>query len=123
MDAVLCSIAVRTRETLAATGITAPTTYLEELYGAGVDDIMAAIEQVSDAVQTLLVVGHAPGIPATAAELATIASLARAEEQPPQLDALRHFAACTLAVLTTQAPWGELAERGADLAVVRHPDS
>ena len=123
VDAVLCSIAVRTRETLAATAVSAPTTYVDELYGAGIDDILAAIEQVPDTVQTLLVVGHAPGIPATAAELATIASLARDEDRPPQLDALRHFAACTLAVLTTDCAWSELSVRGADLAIVRHPDN
>ena len=123
VDAILCSVAVRTRETLAATAVTAPTSLVDELYGAGVDDILAAIEHVPNTVDTLLVVGHAPGIPATAAELATIASLARDEERPPQLDALRHFAACTLAVLTNDSPWSELSERGAELAIVRHPDS
>ena len=33
VDAVLCSTATRTRETLERTGISAPTTFLDEIYG------------------------------------------------------------------------------------------
>lgn len=122
VDAVLCSTAVRTRQTLAAAGIDAPVSYLEDLYGAAVDDILTAIAGVADSVQTLLVVGHAPGIPATAAELATEASLNRDDAATPPLDALRYFSAASLAVLTGDAPWSQWAEQGADLVVVRSPE-
>lgn len=122
VETALCSTAVRTRQTLAATGIEVSVNYLDELYGAGVDDILEALAQVPDAVQTVLLVGHAPGVPAAASELATIASLARDDGQSPDLDALRQFSACTLAVLSTTAPWRELTERGADLVLVRHPE-
>ena len=90
--------------------------------------------QFPDAAITLLVVGHAPGIPATAAELVTIAALARADpasseaddpaaaaDPEPAPDGLRHFSAGALAVLTTGGSWAELADHGADLTAVRHP--
>ncbi len=80
VDAVLCSTAVRTRQTVTATRIDAPATFADELYGGGIDDILEQIAQLPDAAGTVLVVGHAPGIPATAAELVTIAALARAEQ-------------------------------------------
>ena len=39
----------------------------------------------------------------------------------PELDGLRHFSACAVAVLTTDAGRAELAEQGAELLTVRHP--
>jgi phosphohistidine phosphatase len=134
VDAVLCSTAVRTRQTLTAARIDAPATFADELYGGGIDDILEQIAQLPDAAGTVLVVGHAPGIPATAAELVTIAALARADTEAteaddpaaatdaePGLDGLRHFSAGALAVLTVLVSWGELADHGANLSTVRHP--
>ena len=77
--AVVCSTALRARQTLAASGVGAPTRFAEELYGGGIDDILTQIAMTPDTASTLLVVGHAPGIPATAHELATVASLMRAD--------------------------------------------
>ncbi len=134
--AVVCSTALRTRQTLAASGIDAPTRFSEDLYGGGIDDILGQIELTPDTVDTLLVVGHAPGIPATARELATVASLVRPDAgaavhpetdgppavgENPATEGLRYFSACAVAVLTTAASWDELAEQGAHLQTVRHP--
>ena len=83
---MLCSTAVRTRQTLTATRIDAPATFADELYGGGIDDILEQIAQLPDAAGTVLVVGHAPGIPATAAELVTIAALARADNAASEAD-------------------------------------
>lgn len=140
VGAVVCSTALRTRQTLAATGIEAPTRFAEDLYGGGIDDILGQIALTPDTADTLLVVGHAPGIPATAHELATVASLTRADAgavvdpngddpeddpqegtQNPATEGLRYFSACAIAVLTTSASWAELAEQGAELQTVRHP--
>jgi len=134
VDAVLCSTAVRTRQTLTATRIDAPATFSDELYGGGIDDILEQIAAIPDAAAVVLVIGHAPGIPATAAELVTIAALARADDASseaddpaaaadpePESDGLRHFSAGALAVLTTAGSWAGLAEHGADLTAVRHP--
>lgn len=60
IDAVLCSTATRTRQTLARTGIDAPVRYSDRLYGATPGDVIQEINEVSDSVTTLLVVGHEP---------------------------------------------------------------
>ncbi|MEP6560150.1 MAG: histidine phosphatase family protein, partial [Nakamurella sp.] len=117
VDTVLCSIAVRTRQTLAALAIDAPADYLDELYNGGVDDIGQQIGLVPDACTTVLVVGHAPGIPATAHRLATFEGA-----QTPLIDELRYFSAGALAVLRTAARWNELVNTGGELITVRHPD-
>ena len=136
VDAVLCSTAARTRETLLATGVQAPVEFLDELYGGDIEAIVDAIADAPAAARTLLVIGHAPGIPAAAYDLATTARLARADadsyptdpdrdpdDEPPSpvLQRLRHFSACALAVLTPDAPWTQIGERGAELTDVRHP--
>ena len=70
VDAVLCSSATRTQQTLARTGIDAPTTVLDEIYGGTPDEIFEAIRiYAPQDAETLLVVGHEPGMPATALSL------------------------------------------------------
>lgn len=133
VDAVVCSTALRTRQTLTATGIKAATTFADELYGGGIGDILEQVALVPDSATTVLVVGHAPGIPSVAFELSTVADLVAessaesavtGDEPAPKADVqgLRSFSACALAVLATDAPWDQLAERGAALVTVRHPD-
>jgi len=70
IDAVLCSTATRARETLARSGIDAPVHYVERLYGATPATVIEQINQVSDDVSTLLVVGHEPTISEVAIILA-----------------------------------------------------
>ena len=60
IDAVLCSTATRTRQTLAQTGIDASVRYSERLYGATPGTMIDEINGVADSVNTLLVVGHEP---------------------------------------------------------------
>ena len=117
VDAILCSAAARTRQTLAALAIDAPTEYLDELYNGGVDDIAEQIGEVALSVHTVLVIGHAPGIPATAYQLATID---RTPEEP-LLDELRNFSAGAIAVLRADTDWPGLLEKGGELVTVRHP--
>ena len=75
-DEVLCSAAIRTRQTcelvLGGFGDAAPESveYLDALYGAGVLDVLALVRAVDDRIRTLLVVGHEPAMSATAARLA-----------------------------------------------------
>ncbi len=68
IDAVLCSTATRARETLKRSAIDAPVRYVERLYGATAGMVIEQINQVSDDVNTLLVVGHEP----TTSEVALI---------------------------------------------------
>lgn len=60
IDAVLCSTATRTRETLARTGIDAPVRYVRRLYGATAGAVIEEINAVGDEVTRLLLVGHEP---------------------------------------------------------------
>ncbi|MGW6695406.1 SixA phosphatase family protein [Rhodococcus sp. NPDC054953] len=69
VDAVLCSTATRTRLTLAAAGVDAPTRYSDLLYGATPAQVLHEIAGTAAGVRTLLVVGHDPGIPGAATAL------------------------------------------------------
>jgi phosphohistidine phosphatase len=121
VDLTLCSTAARTRQTRAAADVAGEVRYSDELYGGGVDDILAEVATTPAAVSTLLVVGHAPTIPSTAWELVTQARLGAGQDSEADDGDLRHFAAGTFAVLTTDAAWADLAEVGAALRTVRHP--
>lgn len=121
VDLALCSSATRTRQTLSAVGVAGQVRYSDDLYGGGVDDILAEVSSVPDAVSTLLVVGHAPTIPSTARELVSQARLNQDAESSSDEEELRRFAAGTLAVLTTTAGWAGIAVAGAHLQTVRHP--
>ena len=60
VDAVLCSTATRTRETLAHTGIDAPVRYADRLYDATPGTVIGEINGVGDDVTVLLLVAHEP---------------------------------------------------------------
>src|SRR5882757_9612204 len=60
VDAVLCSTATRTRQTLARTRIDAPVNYVERLYDSRPGVVIEEINGVAPEVETLLVIGHEP---------------------------------------------------------------
>ena len=95
-DLVLCSPSVRTRETLElvsdALGRAPEVEYEHGLYLAGEDELVERLEEVSDDVASVMLVGHNPGI----AELA--------------LDLARRGDPETLAALRRKYPTGALAE-------------
>ncbi len=72
-DLILCSTAIRTRQTCAlvtAAFAKSPKINFEEaLYLAEPDEIVSLIQEVPERVRTLMVVGHNPGIHQAAAEL------------------------------------------------------
>jgi phosphohistidine phosphatase len=64
-DLVLCSPAVRTRETFAAvrSAIGDPEArFLPELYAASHDELLAALRRVEPGIRSVLLVGHNPGL-------------------------------------------------------------
>jgi len=65
-DLVLCSPAVRTRETLdliaEAIGDKVPAVYDKALYLAEAEDLFACVRQVDGAVACVMVIGHNPGM-------------------------------------------------------------
>src|SRR6478735_11296074 len=71
VDAVLCSTATRTRETLARTRIDAPVNYVDRLYDATTGAVIEEINSAEPDVETLLVIGHEPAMSHVALGLAT----------------------------------------------------
>ncbi|MGE2736686.1 SixA phosphatase family protein [Mycolicibacterium vaccae] len=113
VDAVLCSTARRTRQTLERTGIEAPVHYVERLYdatpGLVLDEINAAADYFGADPDTLLVVGHEPVMSSLALGLADRADTAAAQQIAAK------FPTSAMAVLRTAAPWARLELRGAQL--------
>lgn len=62
VDLVVCSTAVRARETVARSGLTAEVRYDERVYAAGHQDLMSVVDEVADEVGTVALVGHNPGL-------------------------------------------------------------
>lgn len=117
IDAVLCSTAVRARETLQYTGVTAPVTFSERLYDAVPGTVIEAINGVDDAVGTLLVIGHEPAIAQV--------SLGLADPEDSNLTAAEQistkFPTSAIAVLRSDAPWHSLGLDGAALIAFHVP--
>jgi phosphohistidine phosphatase len=74
LDLVLCSSALRTRETaeLALAGFAQPprVLYEDELYLAGQAELMRRLNQLDEGVGSVLVIGHNPGLHELAVALA-----------------------------------------------------
>lgn len=115
IDGVLCSTSVRTRQTLAATGIEAPTRFDERIYGASPHQVIDLIHGVDDSVSTLLIVGHAPGMPWTTWELASNRSSQQAE------DVSKKFPTSAMAVLEFDQPWIDIDTGLAELMTFHIP--
>ena len=118
VDAVLCSTATRTQQTLARTGIDAPVTYVERLYdataGIAIDVINGAAPEAAD---TLLVVGHEPVMSSLALSLA---SLDTSDRDAAGQIALK-YPTSAIAVLHTDRHWSQLELHSARLVEFHIP--
>lgn len=120
-DLILCSTAVRTRQTLAPLvkrlGTPAPPIALEkELYLASEGTLLARLQAVSDEFATVLLIGHNDGIWHLADALA-------AEGPAAALTALRQkYPTGSLATLRlSNKPWRDLAFGSAELTAFIRP--
>ena len=119
-ELVLCSSALRTRETveLVADGLGAelPIDYEDDLYLASERDLRHRLEQVPESVESVLLVGHNPGIAELALQLA-------ARGHPAALAELRRkFPTGALAELRIQSKrWSHFARGGCDLVAFVTP--
>ena len=109
-DLVLCSSALRTRQTLermtSAFG-EAEVLVEDELYGAGDDELLERLHRVSEGLQTVALIGHNPGISDLAIAVAGNGA---------DVDRMRSkFPTGTLAVLEFDGPWRDLGPGGARL--------
>lgn len=115
VELVLSSSATRARQTTELLNLRAPIRYLDRLYNAGTRQLLAELSGVEDRVLTVLVVGHAPGIPALASSLAD-----RRHSSGEALTMIRYnFPPATLVGLEFFGGWSALAE--ARLFTARHP--
>jgi phosphohistidine phosphatase len=108
VDAVLCSAAVRTRQTLGELGLSLPDSSRLDLssdyYNAGSDTLVDGLRELDEDCRTVLLVGHAPGVPAVAYELADPEA-----SDPAALAAIDgRFPAATLARLEFTGDWADL---------------
>jgi phosphohistidine phosphatase len=111
IDAVFCSTATRTRQTLARTRIDAPVDYLDRLYDATPGTVIEEINRVRPDVETLLVIGHEPAMSSLALGLASAEdSNSTAAERISA-----KFPTSAIAVLRTREPWDQLTLSGATL--------
>lgn len=115
IDAVLCSTALRTRETLDATGVEVPVQFCTNLYDADPAEVVAEVGFTDTGVRTLLVVGHFPGVPEAALTL-------DGGDNTELSDRIRtKFPTSALAVLDVPGDWGDIADTGAALRTFHVP--
>jgi phosphohistidine phosphatase len=114
LDHVICSPARRTRETwdlvVQELDATPPVSYDERVYGAGVNTLLDVVCEAPAEVETLLLVGHNPGLQELTLALAGEASGDALER------AMEKFPTSAIAVLTFEGSWPELTPGSALLA-------
>jgi len=104
IDAVLCSTATRTRETLSRTGLDAPVTFADRLYDAVPGTVIDEINGVDDDVATLLVIGHEPAMSNVTLGLAGTSGSSQAAAERVSTK----FPTSAIAVLRTDNSWRDL---------------
>ncbi|WP_030266866.1 SixA phosphatase family protein [Streptomyces sp. NRRL B-24484] len=119
-DAVVCSPALRTRQTLelAAAGWeeSPPVVFDERLYGADGDDLVEVVRGLDPAAATVLLVGHQPGVQ----DLVEFMAGGPGGEAMDRLRA--KYPTSGVAVLALTGPWRDAASGSArlvDFAVPR----
>lgn len=114
IELVLCSTATRARQTADLLQLPVPIRHLDRLYSAGARQLLAELSGVADQVRTVLIVGHAPGVPALAMKLAD-----RQHSDPEALSLVRYnFPPATLVGLEFHGGWSDLVE--ARMFTARH---
>jgi phosphohistidine phosphatase len=117
VDAVLCSTATRTRQTLERARIDAPVTFLDRLYDATPGAVIDEINRVDAGVETLLVIGHEPAMSSVALGLATPDG---SNTTAAELISTK-FPTSAIAVLRTALRWDQLELSSAALVTFHVP--
>jgi phosphohistidine phosphatase len=112
-ELVYCSTATRTKQTwerAKAGGATAgEVQYRREIYQAWVPELLTLIRNAPEEIHTLLVLGHAPGIP----DLVEHICVRTQSPDWAQMDS--KFPTSALAVVNVPGPWRELGKARAEL--------
>ena len=114
LDEVLCSASIRTQQT--AEGIwaggcaEADVRVARRLYNASAERVLEVVREADEDANVVMVIAHAPGLPALASLLAD------GEGSDPAHDALAHgYPTCGIAVLRFSGHWRDLDFGGAVL--------
>lgn len=112
-DLVLCSPSKRTRETwkhVAEAGVTAKDVWYDKrIYNADTDTLLDVIHEAPAEARTVVVVGHAPGVPWLADELALDGT------SPERVELTQKYPTTGLAILHLTTHWADLGANEADL--------
>jgi phosphohistidine phosphatase len=110
---VLCSPAVRARETLAGLGVEWEARSEPGLYGASEGDLLARLRQLGDEVESALLIGHNPALEELTLMLAGQgAALGKVHKK---------FPTCALATLEFDGDWSSLRPHAARLTSFVRP--
>jgi len=113
LDYILCSSAARTRQTLESTGLVTPTVLIDftsAIYQAHPEELLELVTAAPPADRTLLLVGHAPGVPGLAEKLAGPGSNTEALQNLES-----KFPTSALAVITIEGQWTDAGDGAAKL--------
>lgn len=103
VDHVICSSALRTRQTWSALGMDAEVNFTKDAYNAGSDSVLGLIQELEEDIGSVLVIGHGPGLPTLAAQLAGPGSGQRA------LDVVKsRYPVGTISEFQIDGPWADL---------------
>jgi phosphohistidine phosphatase len=118
-ELVICSTATRTRETLAALGVTIPTILAPRVYLASAGELFSLLQDTDDAIQHVMLIGHNPGMHGLASSLASSFVREADEEQM-----VAKFPTCGFVSMgVALAHWKKLAPQSTVLDVLRYPGS
>ncbi|MFG1998422.1 SixA phosphatase family protein [Spirillospora sp. NPDC048911] len=106
-DRVLCSTAVRTRETLDGLALQAEVSFEAQIYDNEPETLLSLVRETDDGVRTLLLVGHNPSVHQLVHDLTG--------------DAPDAFPTCALAVIELTVPWAEAWRGAGTLTLTRTP--
>ncbi|MEU6034414.1 histidine phosphatase family protein [Actinomadura sp. NPDC047616] len=106
-DLVLCSSAVRTRETLERLAVPAAVRYESQIYDNDADTLLTLVREADDDVRTLLLVGHNPSVHQLVHDLTGAAPDA--------------FPTCALAVIEWEGGWTDAWPGAGTLVTFRTP--
>lgn len=102
-DHVICSSSLRTRQTWAALGMDSEVTVTKDAYNAGSDSLLGLIRLLEEDVATAMIIGHGPGLPTLAAQIAGPGSDQRA------LDVVNsRYPVATISQFEIDGPWADL---------------
>jgi phosphohistidine phosphatase len=106
---VLCSSAVRTRQTLDVISPAIPDAEVvieDEIYAASASALLARLNEVDDAVESVMVIAHNPGLETLVMRLSGDGAAIRSAGK---------FPTCALATLKFDGGWADLVGGGAQL--------